>query len=311
MPEMVLLTGASGFIGGVVARMLKARGYAIRAVSRQPAMLDSRFDETPSLPDPNSGESGWTPLLTGVTHVIHCAGENRALPYEACREPNVELPGRLARAAAGLLPGRFVLLSSVRAVCDGGSGEAISETTTEAPQDEYGKSKLEGERRVQAALGPEGRCVILRPAPVYGPGARGSFRSLARLASLPLPLPLAGLTARRSLVDVGSLAEAVLHVLQSPLASPGVYMVSDEAPLTVGEIIGAVRKGLGRGPGLISVPPSLLRRIALAGRQEDMWRKLSDPLVVDPSRLAATGWRPATDTMQRISRYAERGLLAK
>ena len=51
MPEMVLLTGASGFIGGVVARMLKSRGYAIRAVSRQPATLDSRFDETASLPD--------------------------------------------------------------------------------------------------------------------------------------------------------------------------------------------------------------------------------------------------------------------
>ena len=118
-------------------------------------------------------------------------------------------------------------------------------------------------------------------------------------------------TIRRSLVDVESLAEAVLHVLQSPLASPGVYMVSDEAPLTVGEIIGAVRKGLGRGPGLFSVPPSLLRRIALAGRQADMWRKLSDPLVVDPSRLAANGWRPAADTMQRISRYAERGLPAK
>ncbi|MEX0406611.1 NAD-dependent epimerase/dehydratase family protein [Aquibium sp. LZ166] len=306
-----MLTGASGFIGGVVGRTLMACGYGIRAVSREPAKLGAEYAETARLPDPDSGTSGWKPLLAGVTHVVHCAGENRALAYELCHEPNVALPGRLARAAADVLPGRFVLLSSVRAVSDGASGESISESSAEAPLDDYGRSKLEGEKRVQAALGPADRCFILRPAPVYGPGSRGSFRVLTRLASLPLPLPLSGLTTRRSLVDVESLAEAARHVLRSPLAPPGVYMVADLNPLTVPEIVAAVRKGLGRGPGVFSVSPSLLRLIARASGQEGLWRRLSEPLLVDPSRLATTGWQPVADTAERISRYARRGLPAK
>ena len=112
-------------------------------------------------------------------------------------------------------------------------------------------------------------------------------------------------------MDVESLAEAARHVLRSPLVTPGVYMVADLNPLTVPEIVAAVRKGLGRGPGVFSVPPSLLRLIARASGQEGLWRRLSEPLLVDPSRLATTGWQPVADTAERISRYARRGLPAK
>ena len=89
---------------------------------------------------------------------------------------------------------------------------------------------------------PNARCArsgvpitILRPVLVYGPGVKGNLRALVRLAALPVPLPFGALSARRSLLSLANLTDAVAFVLRHDGCAGETYVVADPAPLTVAD----------------------------------------------------------------------------
>jgi nucleoside-diphosphate-sugar epimerase len=307
LAETILLTGAGGFVGRAAARHFAEAGYRVRAVSRDPAKLAATFSDARLLPANDAPAADWAALLGGVTHVVHAAGlahASAAMPSSAYMQANADLTGALARAADRFTPGRFVFLSSIRAVCGPVADTIVRDGDPEAPEDDYGRSKLEGERRVAMVFAASGRHVILRPTLVYGPGVKGNFRLLSRLAALPLPLPIAGLSARRSLLDVDALAQAILVALRTPAGASGPYLVCDRRAVSVPEIVAAIRDGLGRSPMLYRVPTPLLDLAANALLGRERWRRLSGPLVADPTGFSALGWQPAADSMTRIARLA-------
>lgn len=304
MPERLLITGASGTIGGAVGRALVEDGFEVLALSRDPERIADRFHEVARMPAPGAGADAWAPLLEDVSDVIHCAGiaDAAAEGEEALFTVNAGLAQELAAVAASRISGKFVLLSSVRAVAGAAHGSIIDGNSRPAPQDGYGRSKLAAETAVRAAFRNRGRFTILRPAPVYGGKPRGNLGTLLRLAAL--PLPLGGLTARRSLLDLEACVAAVRHVLSRPETDGRAYLVSDRHALTIAEIVGALRSGLDRSPHLPALPEPLLHALfVLLGRRQS-WERLAGNLVVDPGDLAATGWQPAPDTAARLSRFA-------
>lgn len=294
MPGKVLITGASGMIGGAVGAALVDEGRQVRALSRRPDRLAGIFRDTAPMPAPGAGADAWQPLLEGVSGIVHCAGIADAADADgeqALFDVHVRLSQDLAAATARHPRAKLVFLSSIHAAAH-------------AP-DAYGRSKLEAENAIRSAFAAGGRFTILRPAPVYGGRqARGNLGRLLRLAALPLPLPLGGLSARRSLLALDACVRAVDHVLSHARTDGDTYPVSDAHALTVAEILTALRHGLGRRPMLYPLPAPLLGRLAaLAGRSAD-WERLAGSLVADPSRLAATGWRPEPDTAGRLARFA-------
>lgn len=305
MSGIVLLTGATGFVGRVAARRLAATGYQVRAVSRRPDATVPAAAEIRALPDDYASTQAWHTLLEGVEHTVHCAGIAHAsagIGYEAYRLANAAFPGALATAAAARTSGRFVMISSIRAMSAPVSDDILDEASPPHPIDDYGRSKLEGETLVAAAFG-SGRYVILRPSLVYGPDPKGNLHLLDRLARLPLPLPFAGLKARRSVLDVKALADAIVHGLGSASVS-GTYVACDRDPVSTADILGAMRRGLGRRPGLFSLPAPLLGAAMTAvGRGGDLQR-VNRQLVARSERLAGTGWQAPADTLDRIARYA-------
>jgi UDP-glucose 4-epimerase len=196
----------------------------------------------------------------------------------------------------------MVFVSSIRAQVGPYSDHVLQESDEPRPTDAYGRSKLAGEQAMMAALagGPtEG--VILRPVLVYGPGVKGNMATLFRLARLPMPLPLASLSNRRSIVSIANLCSAVSHVLLAPEAAGHTFLVADAEPMSVPQIIAALRKGLGRPPGLLSVPLApFAALLKLAGRG-DVWSRVAGDLVVDTAALTSTGWRPAEDTASALA----------
>jgi UDP-glucose 4-epimerase len=138
--------------------------------------------------------------------------------------------------------------------------------------------------------------VALRLVLTYGPGVKGNMAQLMRLARSPYPLPLGGLEARRSLLSLDNLVEAIHAVLaaREPLRRP--LIVADPEPVTVADMVAALRRGLGRSPRLIPVPaPALRPFLSLAGRPE-LYEQLTGSLVVDTAALRRVGWRPSTQT---------------
>ncbi|GJD95434.1 NAD-dependent epimerase/dehydratase family protein [Methylobacterium iners] len=299
---VIALTGATGFIGRHLLRALSARGYRVRVLLRRPV----------EVPDGASGAvvgdltrpMNMAAALSDVDAVVHSAGLAHAMsgtPEDDYRASNTEATRRLAEAAAKARVRRFVFLSSIRAQVGASADGIVDEAAPPAPTEAYGRSKLAAE----AALAEVGiDWVALRPVLVYGAGVKGNMAALLQLARAPYPLPLASLRGRRSLVSVESLAGAVETVLraEAPLGRP--LLVAEPDPLTLPEMIAALRQGLGRGPGLVPCPTPLLGLACRLTGREEAYARLSTDLVARADGLAALGWAPAGTAREGLAALA-------
>ncbi|CDX41921.1 NAD-dependent epimerase/dehydratase [Mesorhizobium sp. SOD10] len=306
----VLVTGATGFIGRRVVGRLHEAGFDIRIASRLPQRLADTNDAV-ALPGADAPREAFLALMRDVTHVVHCAALNndRSAGAADFRTANATLTGRLAQAAAARTDGRFVHLSSIRAVAGPGFSGTIDEATPPAPQCAYGRSKREGEIAMLEAFATAGRdgATALRLPPVYGEGMKGNLRGLMRLAATGLPLPTAALTAVRSLVSHDAVAGAVTHLVTRPAPPRPAYVLGDASPVAMSDIIAAFRRGWGRPTRLLPIPAWPFRLLAtLTGRQA-AWQALVATQVCDSSLLASEGWERETDTLGRLEELARQG----
>ncbi len=239
--------------------------------------------------------------LADVDAVIHSAGLAHAMsgtPEDDYRVLNTDATIGLARAAQRAGARRFVFLSSIRAQSGPTAAQALTEDLPPRPNEAYGASKLAAEQGL-AALDVD--WAALRLATVYGPGMKGNMAELVRLARAPYPLPLGGLTARRSLLALDNLTEAIVTVLSArgPVRRP--LLVAEPDPLTIPEMIAALRQGLGRRPGLVTVPGPFLRALLRAAGRFEMYERLNGALVADASALTALGWQPRVQTRAALA----------
>jgi UDP-glucose 4-epimerase len=242
--------------------------------------------------------------LADVDAVIHSAGVAHAmsgLPEDDYRMLNTEATLGLARAAKRAGAKRFVFLSSIRAQAGPTAERVLTEAQEPQPTDAYGRSKLAAEQGL-AELDLD--WIALRLVLVYGPGVKGNMAQLVRFARSPYPLPVGGLTGRRSLLALDNLVAAVDTVLSAaaPLRRP--LIVADPAPLTIPEMVSAMRRGLGRRPGLIPIPQRLLEAALRATGREEIYQRVSGSLVADPTALVKLGWQPAVATAEGLAALA-------
>jgi nucleoside-diphosphate-sugar epimerase len=292
----VLVTGATGFVGRAVVATLAADGEEVRAAVRH-------MPEPPFPPGVAAARHGdlaepvdWAPLLAGIHSIVHLAGIAHVGPgiaEERYDLVNHRATQALAEAARASGVARLVFVSSIRAQTGPAADHVVSERDEPRPTDPYGRSKLAAERAVAGSGVP---FTILRPVLIYGPGVKGNLRALMRLAALPVPLPFGALSGRRSLVSLANLAAAIAFVLRHDGCAGETYVVADPSPLTLAEIVAALRHGIGRKPGLITVPPALIRLGLTALGRGANWEQINGALVADPGKLLATGWRPEADT---------------
>lgn len=302
---LVALTGSTGFIGRHLLTALSARGYRVRVLLRRPV------DLPPGISGAVVGDlarpQNMAAALSGADAVVHSAGLAHAMsgaPEDDYRTFNTEATRGLAQAAARARVRRFVFLSSIRAQVGPSAAGILTEADAPAPTDPYGRSKLAAE---EALAGIDIDYAALRPVLVYGPGQKGNMAALMRLARSPYPLPLGGLAGRRSLVSVESLSDAVDAVLRAPGPLRRPLIVGEAEPVSVPEMIGALRAGLGRRPGLLPVPQSLLdAALSLIGRGE-LRERLVGSLVARTAGLEALGWRAPVETLSGLAALARAG----
>ena len=291
---VVALTGATGFIGRHLLETLPKRGYRIRVLLRRP--VDLPPEASGAVVGDLLAPRNMAQALRDVDAVIHSAGIAHApsgAPENDFRAINTEATVALARAAERAGVRRFVFLSSVRAQAGPSAPGVLTEESEPQPTDAYGRSKLVAERGL---AGLDLDWVALRPVLVYGPGAKGNMARLLDVARSPYPLPFGALSARRSLLSVQNLTEAVATVLEIPEPLRRPLLVADPDPVTVPEMIAALREGLGRRPGLVPIPAGLLGLAARALKRWDAFDRLNAPLVASPAALSRLGWRPPVPT---------------
>ena len=296
---IIALTGSTGFIGRHLLRELPRRGYRLRVLLRRPSEVP--MEAASAVVGDLTRPQNMAAALADADAVIHSAGlahTMSGLPEDDYRALNTEASIVLARAAERAGVRRFVFLSSIRAQTGPSADAPLTENDMPAPTDAYGRSKLAAEQGL-AELKLD--WVALRPVLVYGPGVKGNMARLAALVRSPWPLPLGGLKARRSLLALDNLVAAIDTVLKAPGPLRRPFLVADAEPLTIAEMIAAMRAGLGRGPGLIPVPEQVLRLGCSAMGKGEAFERIAGSLVADASALRGIGWTPPVATRDGLA----------
>jgi nucleoside-diphosphate-sugar epimerase len=305
----VLVTGASGFIGGILCPVLAAGGYTVRAALRSGKTAPAGATEHATIDD-IGGSSDWTEALRGVDLVVHLAARvhvGRELQDdELYLATNCSGTQRLAAEAARHGIRRFVYLSSVKV---NGEENAISyqADAPPRPQDPYGRSKWLSEQRLwDVVSGCSMQAAIVRAPLVYGSGVRANFLRLLSWVDSERPLPFGAVHNRRSLVSVWSLCDLLVRLLGHSEAGNRTWMVSDGEDVSTPELVRRIARAMGRHARLVSIPTPLLRLAAeLLGRGPEM-RRLCGSLTVDIAvtreRLA---WTPPLSMEDALARTVE------
>lgn len=298
--QRILVTGAAGFVGTALVRVLRAHGGTVRAVGRS-ALAGNRTSAAEYLPvGPIDARTDWSGALDGVATVIHLAArvhvmrESATNPLAEFRRVNVAGSERLAAQAAARGVRRLVYVSSIKVNGELTHGRPFSDGDVPNPQDAYALSKLEAEnvlRRIGMATGLE--VVIVRPPLVYGPGVKGNFLSLLRLVDAGFPLPFARCDNRRSFIGVTNLAELLAECARNPAAVGATLLAADGEDLSTPELVRRMAAALGRPARLLPIPTVWLSRMTRLIGRRGWYDRLCGSLQIDAS--AATrllGWRP-------------------
>jgi UDP-glucose 4-epimerase len=299
---LVALTGATGFIGQCLLRELPKRGYRLRVLLRRPSVVP--MAAASAVVGDLARPQNMAAALADVDAVIHSAGLAHAmsgLPEDDYRLLNTQATIGLARAAQRAGAKRFVFLSSIRAQSGPTADLVLTEDLAPQPTDAYGRSKLAAEQGL-AELDLD--WVALRLVLVYGAGVKGNMAQLMKLARAPYPLPLGALKAPRSLLALDNLVAAVDAVLTTPERLRRPLIVADREPLTIPDMIAAMRQGLRRRPGLIPVPLGLLEAAMRAMGRAEVYQRLAGKLVADPSALVRLGWTPVVSSTEGLAALA-------
>ncbi len=249
---MILVTGATGFVGSHLVDRLLERGERVRILVRPTSNVrwieGKPIERTAAdLRDPGALEAA----VRGVRAVLHFGGRISASRERDYMESNAEGTGNLARAFLESAPpgGTFIYCSSLAA---GGPGLPAREDDPPHPVSAYGRSKLQGEHRLREILDGRSRVVILRPAAVYGPRDRSilTFFRLVERGWIIVPTPPGAVF---SLIDVGSVVDATIRVLDSP-AALGIYYLGDGQSHTWDDVGTEAARALGVRARRIRIP---------------------------------------------------------
>jgi nucleoside-diphosphate-sugar epimerase len=296
---LLLVTGATGFVGRAVVARALAKGLRVRVAGRRPDSWPAGVEER--LVGDFAGPVDWPPALAGVDLVAHCAArvhvmhETSADPLAEFRRLNVAATLALATAAGAAGVRRRGALCSIKVNGEATApGRPFTAADEPAPDDAYGLSKLEMERALLALAaqgGPE--VAIIRSPLVYGPGVKANFLALLRWIQRGRPLPLGALRNRRSLVAVDNLADLVVTCATHPAAANRVFLASDGEDLSTTALCRRLGTAMNRPARLWPVPAAWLRLAGKMTGRQDQVDRLCGSLEVDLSETRRIlGWTP-------------------
>lgn len=330
MSGLILVTGATGFLGRHLCQHLAAKGARVRGLVRSTAATLPAGIEVAVASDLLDRDRV-REAMRGAAAVVHLAAlvhvmRDRAEdPLEAFRRVNVEGTRIVMEEALRARVSAFIFVSSVKAVGDV-SEDCWTDAVTPAPVDPYGLSKLEAERLVATlASGTTVRVTTLRLPVVYGPGMKGNMLRLFSLVDHGYPLPFGRIANRRALVYCGNVVAAIetaMTAMTVPPSKSRPFFVSDGDDLSTPALVRQIARALRRPARLVPIPPTLIRLLGRAGdviarvvacpfTTADVDRLLGS-LSLDTSRFTqVTGFRPPFDVVDGLAATAQwyRGML--
>ena len=290
--RLVLITGATGFVGRHLVPALSDQRWQVRSAQRQRASTPevAQIDSIGPMTD-------WSGALRGVDAVVHLAArvhhpgeENNLAIYQAV---NTDGTLKLAAEAARAGVKDFIHVSTI--LVNGSSTDgrgAFNENDPPNPRGIYGRSKAAAETGLERiARDSSMNVTIIRPPMIYGHCAGGNFALLARAVQRNIPLPFASIRNRRSFLAVENLVSFIQHRLAHP-SKFETFVLADDQQVSTPEFIRRIAAASGHVPLLFPVPQVALNLLCVASRRPEARDSLLGSMEIDTSKALETGWRP-------------------
>jgi UDP-glucose 4-epimerase len=293
----ILITGASGFIGGHLVALAVAEGHDVVAAIRSGSDTTRIKDTGARLLELDfSAASTLSKQLKAAgqfDHVIHNAGVTKAFTQQDYLDGNLNVTVHFVEAikASGYMPKSFLLVSSLAALGSAPDGqERVRADQNYAPLTQYGTSKKVTEEWLKK-YASDLPWVIARPTAVYGPAERDILQYVKMLAS-GIEVTAGSKDQKLSFIYGPDAAQALLALAQTPHAVGNTYILSDGYDYTAHDLTKATKAALGRSRVLsIQLPIWLISQVAAIVETLGKWQGKQTPLNRDKvAELSAKNW---------------------
>ena len=307
----VLVTGASGFVGKVLCQKLLDCGVNLSVLTRRtlelgPHVLQHVFKGLEAIePQPQ-----W---FDGVDIVVHLAARVHQMQADPEDEAalqmvaNCDATVRLASMAAKCGVKQFIYLSSIKVNGEHTDGrEPFSELDIPAPKNAYGLAKWKAEQGLNILADNSNLAItIIRPPLVYGPDVKANFKALLKLSAKGLPLPLASINNKRSIVSVDNLSALLIHCCSNKKAFNQTFLVADCQPVSTPKLVRLMALSQGKSVCLLPVPIFILKAVAWLLNRRAVVERLVQSLELNCVKVEQlVGWLPPAATDVEFKRYA-------
>lgn len=295
MNDVVLLTGANGFVGSNLLKSL-SYNYDVVAISRSKPKFKCKWVKFVTLSEINFTEvfKNYKPKF-----VIHCAAiaHNKA-PFFKKNEKylkniNLVYTRELIKASLLYKPLKFIFISSI-SVFSYKPKMYINEKSELGPTNLYAEFKLQSEKDIQENFNNSSvSWTIIRPPLIYGNGAPGNINLLIKIVDLKMCIPLQKKPIYKSLLSINNLISAIGEILVNEKSNNQVYVISDDKQITLFEFIKLISK-IRSKPFLIFFPPKIiyevLKIIPLLGSK---FKTISNEYKLDNTKIKEQlNWTP-------------------
>lgn len=308
----VLVTGASGFIGGaLIESLITETDYDVVAAVRSSLKIEKIV--THSVSDIN-GDTDWVAPLCQVDVVIHVAARAHVLrehsenPSEEFQAVNFHGTVNLANQAIKAGVKRFIFISSIAVYGVDSSDQPINEASPVCPVTDYGKSKLAAEEYLlKLADQDKMQVVVIRPPLVYDGEAPGNFGTLLKLVDRAFPVPFRSVKNRRSFIARANLVNFITICITNQNAANQVFVISDNKDLSTPELIRLLALGMKKKARLISVPSVIMKLGARLIGKKKVYSQLCESLYLDITKARELlEWSPGVPPERAIVEAAEK-----
>lgn len=256
MGDCYLVTGASGFVGSHLVRLLASQGVQVRAMVRDAKKAEALkpFDVEIAIADLQDPES-LQQAMTGVRGVYHIASIFRqaGLPESVFHDVNAEGTRRLLEAAIAAGVERVIHCSTV-GVLGHVETPPANELTPYRPGDMYQRSKMEGEK-IALDYFRSGHMsgVVIRPAMIYGPGDDRTLKIFKMVARRRF-FYIGDGQAFVHWIDVRDLVKAFVLAMEKPHLNGEIYIIAGEKAVPLQKMVETVAHYLNVPPPSLHLP---------------------------------------------------------
>ena len=209
--KRILITGANSYIGTSFEKYIK--NYNLEHADSEPYIVDTLNMRSLNWRDYNFKEYDSVFHVAGIAHADtgNVSEEEKQLYYKVNRDL-AEETAKIAKIAGVK---QFIYMSSIIVYGESKPGVnfIIDEKTEPKPANFYGDSKLQAEQRLNTLIDDSFKVVILRPPMIYGPGCKGNYKLLSKIAKYSPVFPK--YENQRSMLFIDNLCEFVRLVIEN------------------------------------------------------------------------------------------------